>query len=308
MVFHDLVREERVRPLDRRRGLGGRLLPAREPGAQDRAVRLADRLRRRAADARGRRARGVPRRRLQRADGRARRAPPAPARPLDLHRRPRRHRGRAARPGPAGDPRLDAASTSRSPATSPASTPAEIADRDALRAELGYGAGREGLHRRRRRLGGRHRTCCERAAAAFPEAKRAHPGAAHDRRRRPAHRPGALPHGDGVETRGYVHRLYRQLAACDLAISHGGLSDDDGADRRRPAVPLLPAAPALRAEPPRRPPPRPPRRRPADGLRHATGRRRSPPRWPRRSAASRSYRPVEPRRRRARGAAIGELL
>ena len=62
-----------LRPLDRRRGLGGRLLPAREPGAEDRALRLAHRLRRHAADARGRRARGVPRGRPQRADGRARR-------------------------------------------------------------------------------------------------------------------------------------------------------------------------------------------------------------------------------------------
>ena len=35
---------------------------------------------------------------------------------------------------------------------------------------------------------------------------------------------GALPHGDGIETLGYVHRLHRHLAACDLAICHGGLS------------------------------------------------------------------------------------
>ena len=27
-----------------------------------------------------------------------------------------------------------------------------------------------------------------------------------------------------LEVHGYVHRLYRQLAACDVAISHGGLS------------------------------------------------------------------------------------
>ena len=123
MVFHDLVRGGAVRPLDRRRGLGGRLLPAREPGAQDRAVRLADRLRGRAADARRRRARGVPRRRHQRPDGRARRPPPAAARPLDLHRRPRRHRARAARARPPGDPRRGPRSASGSPATSPASTP-----------------------------------------------------------------------------------------------------------------------------------------------------------------------------------------
>ena len=35
MVFHDVVRDERLRPVDRRRGLGARLLPAREPGAED---------------------------------------------------------------------------------------------------------------------------------------------------------------------------------------------------------------------------------------------------------------------------------
>ena len=34
----------------------------------------------------------------------------------------------------------------------------------------------------------------------------------------------SLPTADGLETRGYVHELYRQLAACDLAITHGGLS------------------------------------------------------------------------------------
>jgi UDP:flavonoid glycosyltransferase YjiC (YdhE family) len=36
--------------------------------------------------------------------------------------------------------------------------------------------------------------------------------------------PTSFPHHDGLETHGYVHRLYRQLAACDVAISHGGLS------------------------------------------------------------------------------------
>ncbi len=36
--------------------------------------------------------------------------------------------------------------------------------------------------------------------------------------------PRSLPSGDGLETRGYVHRLHRQLAACDIAISHGGLA------------------------------------------------------------------------------------
>ena len=55
MVFHDLIRGRAVRPVDRRRGLGARLLPAREPGAEDRGLRVAHRLRRLAADARRRR-------------------------------------------------------------------------------------------------------------------------------------------------------------------------------------------------------------------------------------------------------------
>jgi UDP:flavonoid glycosyltransferase YjiC (YdhE family) len=36
--------------------------------------------------------------------------------------------------------------------------------------------------------------------------------------------PATLPAADGLETRGYVHELWRELAACDVAISHGGLS------------------------------------------------------------------------------------
>ena len=120
-------------------------------------LRLADRLRRLAADARRRRPRGVPDRRLQRGDDRAHR--PLPAR---------------ARPG---------ASSSATPTTSCPSAfgpdlplirdwteehfdfagyvtgfdPAEFADRDALRAELGYARRRAGLHRHRRRLGRRRR-------------------------------------------------------------------------------------------------------------------------------------------------------
>jgi UDP:flavonoid glycosyltransferase YjiC (YdhE family) len=36
--------------------------------------------------------------------------------------------------------------------------------------------------------------------------------------------PRRLAHTDTVETTGYIHRLYRHLAACDIAVSHGGLS------------------------------------------------------------------------------------
>ena len=79
-----------VRPLDRRRGVGARLLPAREPRAEDGPVLLADGLRRLAADARSRRTRGHAHRGLQRRDDRADRALPPRPRPVDLHRRSRR--------------------------------------------------------------------------------------------------------------------------------------------------------------------------------------------------------------------------
>ena len=99
----------RVRPRDRRRGVGRRPLPAREPGAQADGVRLDDRLRGLAADARGRRPRGVPDGRLQRRDDRAHRALPADPRPGHLRRRPRRHRPRRLRARDAEHPRVDRA-------------------------------------------------------------------------------------------------------------------------------------------------------------------------------------------------------
>ena len=144
-----------VRRLDRRRGVGGRLLPARAPGAQDGAVRVDDRLRRRAADGRGRRARGVPGRRHQRPDGRARRPQPARARPLDLHRRSRRRRRRPARARPAGDPRVDRGAL---PLHRLRHRPRPRRGRRPRRAprRAGLRARREDLHRRRRRLRRRH--------------------------------------------------------------------------------------------------------------------------------------------------------
>ena len=122
--LHGLPRHRprgRLRPLDRRRGVGARLLPAREPRAEALRLRLAHRLRRLAADDRWRRARGVPDRRLQRRDDRAHRALPTGARPRDLRRQPRRRGGRRVRPRPPADPGVDASSTTTSPATSPGS-------------------------------------------------------------------------------------------------------------------------------------------------------------------------------------------
>ena len=104
--------------------------------------------------------------------------------------------------------------------------PAALADRDAIRAELGYrpdekvclvtvggsGVG-TGLLRR--------------AVAAFPAARRLVPGLRMMVVTGPRIDPEslALPGGrDGLEVRGYVHDLYRHLAACDLAVVQGGLT------------------------------------------------------------------------------------
>ena len=86
-VFHDVVEAEHYDLVDRRRGLGDRPLPAREPRAQALALRLADRLRRLAPGARRRRRGGGTDRRLQRRDGRAHRPLPAAARPVGVRRR-----------------------------------------------------------------------------------------------------------------------------------------------------------------------------------------------------------------------------
>jgi predicted glycosyltransferase len=36
--------------------------------------------------------------------------------------------------------------------------------------------------------------------------------------------PASIPEVDGLEVVGYVHELYRQLAACDVAVVQGGLT------------------------------------------------------------------------------------
>jgi len=101
--------------------------------------------------------------------------------------------------------------------------PATVADTAAIRAELGYrpdekvclvtvggsGVGADLLRR---------------AVAAYPAAKRLVPELRMIVVAGPRIDPATLPAHDGLELHGYVHDLYRQLAACDLAVVQGGLT------------------------------------------------------------------------------------
>jgi pimeloyl-ACP methyl ester carboxylesterase/predicted glycosyltransferase len=101
--------------------------------------------------------------------------------------------------------------------------PAEFADRERIRAELGFspgeqvcivtvggsGVGADLLHR---------------VIAAFPAAKRLVPELRMIVVAGPRIDPASLPSHDGLEVRAYVHDLYRVLAACDVAVVQGGLT------------------------------------------------------------------------------------
>ncbi len=63
-----------------------------------------------------------------------------------------------------------------------------------------------------------------RVAAALPEARRRVPGLRMVVVAGPRIDPAALPPAPGLEVHGWVPDLYRQLAACDLAVTHGGLT------------------------------------------------------------------------------------
>jgi predicted glycosyltransferase len=101
--------------------------------------------------------------------------------------------------------------------------PAAFADREGIRAELGYASdekvclvtvGGSGV--------GQH--LLRRVMAAFPEAKRRVPELRMVVVAGPRIDPQSLPKVDGLEVRGYVHELYRHLAVCDLAVVQGGLT------------------------------------------------------------------------------------
>jgi pimeloyl-ACP methyl ester carboxylesterase len=101
--------------------------------------------------------------------------------------------------------------------------PAALADRERLRAELGYSAeekvcivtvGGSGV--------GGH--LLRRVIASFPEAKRRVPELRMIVVAGPRIEPGSLPKHEGLEVLAYVHNLYRHLAASDLAVVQGGLT------------------------------------------------------------------------------------
>jgi pimeloyl-ACP methyl ester carboxylesterase/predicted glycosyltransferase len=98
-----------------------------------------------------------------------------------------------------------------------------VADRDALRAELGYapdervclvtvGGSGVGLPLLRR------------VADAYEHARSAIPGLRMVIVAGPRIDPASLAAPQGVEVRRYVHDLYRHLAACDVAVVQGGLT------------------------------------------------------------------------------------
>jgi predicted glycosyltransferase len=60
--------------------------------------------------------------------------------------------------------------------------------------------------------------------AAYPDAKRRVPGLRMVVVAGPRIDPASLPAADGLEVHAFVPRLYRQLAACDLAVVQGGLT------------------------------------------------------------------------------------
>jgi predicted glycosyltransferase len=104
----------------------------------------------------------------------------------------------------------------------PGFDPRTLADRDALRAQLGYGdeplcvvsVGGSGVGA----------PLLRRVIEALPLARERVPGMRTLAVAGPRIDPATLPHADGLEVRGYVHELYRHLAACDVGVVQGGLT------------------------------------------------------------------------------------
>jgi len=101
--------------------------------------------------------------------------------------------------------------------------PATLADRAALRAELGYGPDE---HVCIVTVGGSGvgTTLLRRVIDAHPVARANDPALRTIVVAGPRIDPATLPTHPGLEVCAYVHDLYRHLAACDLAIVQGGLT------------------------------------------------------------------------------------
>ncbi len=100
--------------------------------------------------------------------------------------------------------------------------PAALADRAALRAELGY---REDERVCIVAVGGSGigEALLTRVIDAYPEAKALVPELRMIAIAGPRIDPQALPAADGLQVLPYVHNLHRHLAACDVAVVQGGL-------------------------------------------------------------------------------------
>jgi pimeloyl-ACP methyl ester carboxylesterase/predicted glycosyltransferase len=101
--------------------------------------------------------------------------------------------------------------------------PAEFADREALRAELGYGAD-EQICLVTVGGSGVGANLLHRVIDAVPAARRLVDDLRFVVVAGPRIDPRSLPRRKGVSYRRYVPQLYRHLAACDLAVVQGGLT------------------------------------------------------------------------------------
>ncbi len=101
--------------------------------------------------------------------------------------------------------------------------PEVLADRAALRAELGYQPGEQVCVVT---VGGSGvgTQLLRRVIESYPAARHRVPGFRMVVAAGPRIDPRSLPAHDGVEVHGYVHDLCRHLAACDLAVVQGGLA------------------------------------------------------------------------------------
>ncbi len=104
----------------------------------------------------------------------------------------------------------------------PGFDPATVADRPALRAELGYGD--EPLCLVSVGGSGVGTPLLRRVIESLPLARERIPGLRAVAVTGPRIDPASIPHVDGLEVRGYVHELYRHLAACDVGVVQGGLT------------------------------------------------------------------------------------